>query len=128
MQTALTEKSIRNSVPAARALLVSGAVLSLVVVALAFPDRKPVVDPDLLALMTFMATIKAATALGAMGLSWWRLGRAASDHLSLALLLGPGSMIGASFAIWQLQHLLPAMIVFYGGLALVLWAAFVDKD
>ncbi len=128
MQTTLVAKPLGGSTVGARALLVCGAGLTLLAVAFAFPDRQPMADADLLTLMSFMAAIKAATALGALGLSWWRLGRPSTRHLSIALLIGPWVMFGASFAIWQLQHLLSAMIVFYGGLALVLWAAFVDRD
>lgn len=111
-----------------RALLVLGAALVLGLGVITLRGASPAMEPALLNLMKFMAAIKAGTALLALSLAGWRLGRPASPSLLAALYAGPIGMTGAAFTIWQLQYLLPAMVMFYSALALLLWAAVVDSD
>ncbi|MEM9529477.1 MAG: hypothetical protein AAGA23_01025 [Pseudomonadota bacterium] len=111
-----------------RGLLAFGAALVLTLGLITLPGERAAMEPALLNLMKFMAAIKAGTALLALALSGWRLGRPASPALLTALYAGPIGMTGAALTIWQLQYLLPAMAVFYGSLALLIWAAIVDSD
>ncbi len=82
---------------------------------------------DLLMLMRFMAGVKAAMALGAVALVWWRMeapvGRAAAAAYVMAaavMAVGPG-------LIWDMRHIALGAVAVHGGLSALLVVGWLDR-
>jgi hypothetical protein len=116
-----------TAAPAARGLLLLGAVLALLGGA-ALGDPRPLIaaDPDLARLLRGMALIKAAMVLAALALLWWRFGHPLPARHRTAYLLGAWLACAATALIWQLSHVVPAALVFHGGELLLLFTAWRD--
>jgi len=107
-----------------RAVLLTGAALA-VVAALALSSVLPraAAEPELALLLRFMAMVKGALGLLALGLAAWRLGRQASPALAGAYCLGVWGMLASAVLVWQFTRLgLAAGSFHFWALALLLTA------
>ena len=85
-------------------------------------------DPELARLLRGMALIKAALALAALAVIWWRYSRPLSNGLGTAYLIGATSMVFAAITVWQLSYLAFASILFHAGIFVSLGAAYLDTS
>ena len=81
---------------------------------------------QLVFLLRFMALVKGAMVLGALGLTQWRLRRAASDRLALGYAAALAAMAMAPGLIWSLAEIAPGAACFHAGLLLFLLLAWRD--
>lgn len=91
------------------------------------PAQTPI-EADLVRLMRFMALLKGAFALAAIGLSWWRLAWPASAWREAVYVSGPALMAGGALALFQLQAAVLAAIFLHVGLIAFVAAALTDRD
>ena len=82
---------------------------------------------QLVFLLRFMALVKAAMVLGALGLTQWRLRRPASDRLALGYGAALAAMALAPGLIWSLAAIAPGAACFHAGLILFLVLAWRDE-
>ena len=98
------------------ALVVTVLVACGVAAAFGEPSMLALSDPALARLLRGMALLKAAMTITAIGLLWWRLGRAIRPEVAIAAGLAIAAMAAATVSIWRLAFLLPAAFVFHAGL------------
>ena len=83
-------------------------------------------DVDLARLLRFMALIKAALAVLAGGLVWWRLRLAASPRLATAYIGALALMAAGPGLIWSMTHMIAGAILFHAGLLAFLALGWTD--
>ena len=110
------------------ALLGSGLAAASLGVFSGDPDLLLQSDPELARLLRGMALIKAALALAALAVIWWRYARPLSSGLGTVYLAGVTSMVFAAATVWQLSHLAFASILFHAGIFMLLGAAYLDTS
>ena len=81
---------------------------------------------QLVFLLRFMALMKGAMVLGALGLTRWRLRRPASDRLAIGYAAALAAMAMAPGLIWSLAAIAPGAACFHAGLLLFLLLAWRD--
>ena len=81
---------------------------------------------QLVFLLHFMALVKGAMVLGALGLTQWRLRRPASDRLALGYGVALAAMALAPGLIWSLDAIALGAACFHAGLLLFLVLAWRD--
>ena len=81
---------------------------------------------QLVFLLRFMALVKGAMVLGALGLTQWRLRRPASDRLALGYGVALATMALAPGLIWSLAAIAPGAACFHAGLLAFLVLAWRD--
>ncbi len=84
-------------------------------------------EPRLLALLRFMAALKAAGALAALVLVDWRLRMRASPALALGYVAAVALMAAAPAPIWRMSHVMAAGVSFHAGLLLLLCLGYADR-
>ena len=77
-------------------------------------------------LLRFMAVVKGAMVLGALGLTQWRLRRPASDALATGYVVALAAMAVAPGLIWSLAEIVPGAACFHAGFILYLVLAWRD--
>ncbi len=117
--------------PAARVVLICGAALaaagSFAAPWLLNPGEIPVEGAgEFEALIRFMAIVKAAMALGAVALIYWRLSFPASPRMTLAYIAAAVLMAAAPGVIWHMAAIGKGAALFHGGLVLFLILALAD--
>lgn len=121
-----------RSLPAAagelpRAVLLTGALLVFTgALALSAVLPRAAVDAELALLLRFMATVKGALALLALGLAAWRLGRQASPALAFVYCLGVWGMLASAVLVWQFTRLGLAAGSFHFWALALLFTAMLD--
>ena len=73
-------------------------------------------DADLARLLRFMALIKAALAVLAVGLVYWRLRHPASPRLATAYVGALALMAAGPGLIWSMTHIIAGAVLFHAGL------------
>lgn len=111
--------------------LIAAAAAMIVALLASSPDASNLAvrqtDPELIMLLRFMAVVKAALALAALGVSAWRLGHPASPALTLGYSLAPALMCAAPIVIWQMAHVAAGAALFHGGFVVLLLALYADR-
>ena len=82
---------------------------------------------ELLLLMRFMAGVKAAMALGAVALVWWRMGAPVGRGTAAAYVVAAAVMAAGPGLIWDMQHVALGAIAVHGGLSALLVAGWMDR-
>ena len=82
---------------------------------------------QLVLLLRFMALVKGAMVLGALGLTQWRLRRPVSSRLAAGYGLALAAMALAPGLIWSLAAIAPGAAAFHAGLLLFLVIAWRDE-
>lgn len=82
---------------------------------------------DLLVLMRFMAGVKAAMALGAVALVWWRLGAPMGRGMAAAYIVAAAVMAAGPGLIWDMQHVVLGAVAVHGGLSMLMVAGWLDR-
>ena len=77
-------------------------------------------------LLRFMAIVKGAMMLGALGLTQWRLRQPISDRLAVAYTLALAAMALAPGLIWSLAAIASGAAIFHAGLLVYLVLAWRD--
>lgn len=108
-------------------LLVATALVSAAVLAAHDGTAKAAVEADLARVLRFMAALKLAFAVGALGLSWWRLARPAEGWRGTAYVAGPPLALGGALLMLSLAHPGLAAVGVHAGLLAVLAAALTDR-
>lgn len=103
----------------------AGAVLGAA--ALALTTQAGPHDPELAALLRFMAIVKAAMALGAAALVGWRFGSPVRPAAGLGYIAGAASMAAGAGLIWQLGHIGAGALLVHGGLVALAGIAWLDR-
>ena len=106
------------------ATAVAGAVGSIAVGALTRPPAG--LDGHLALLLHFMAALKAATALGALGLLSWRVRSPVATLSAVGYLAAFALMAVAPGLIWSLAHVAAGAVCFHVGLFAFLGLALRD--
>ena len=83
-------------------------------------------DADLARLLRFMALIKAALAILALGVAHWRLRHAASPRLATAYVGAIALMAAGPGLIWSMTHVIAGAVLFHSGLLLLLALGWAD--
>ena len=73
-------------------------------------------EPRLALLLRFMAALKAAAVLGAIGLTSWRLHRPVTPGTQFGYLAALAAMAAAPGLIWSLTHVAAGAVLFHAGL------------
>ena len=81
---------------------------------------------QLVLLLRFMAAVKGAMVLGALGLTQWRLRRPISNGLAAGYGLALAAMAAAPGLIWSLAEIAPGAACFHAGLLAYLVLAWRD--
>ncbi len=112
-----------------RALLIaSSGAAALLAWRLGDPAPLLQADPELAQLLRAMTVLKALIAAAAAGLVFWRLRWPVSLGLGAAYGGGVATTIGATVALWNLEHLEIAALLFHLGAAAIIVAAFYDRS
>ena len=82
---------------------------------------------DLLVLMRFMAGVKAAMALGAVALVWWRMGAPMGRGMAAAYVVSAAVMAAGPGLIWDMQHVVLGAVAVHGGLSALMVAGWLDR-
>ncbi len=82
--------------------------------ALAVPNVE--IEPRLALLLRFMAAVKAATVLAALGLTCWRLRSPVATSAALGYVAALAAMAAAPGLIWSLNHVALGAACFHVGL------------
>ena len=101
------------------------AVLGAAALALATPAAPS--DPELAALLRFMAVLKAAMALGAATLLGWRLRSPVRPAVGLGYVVGAAGMAAGAGLIWRLGHVGAGACLVHGGLLTLAALAWADR-
>lgn len=130
MREARPEPQSTSTAGRSRALLVIGTALLLAApLALLQPAAHWAGDPELFRLLRGMAGIKAALAVLAFAVVWWRLGRAAVTFRSAATYVGGvWALALACGLIWQLTAIPAASLLFHAAVVTLLVTAWRDID
>jgi hypothetical protein len=108
-----------------RCALLGGAILAVAVAAtFGDPAAHLRADPDLSRLLRGMAVIKAALALGALAVLYWRLARPIQPATAMAYVVGAWLMAAASMIVWRLSFIGLGALAFHSGeltLLIVAW-------
>lgn len=83
-------------------------------------------DAELAWLLRAMTLIKASAVAAALGALAWRLNGALRRQTGIAYLLGAALLTGGWAALWQLNQIALAALVFHAGLAILLITALRD--
>lgn len=83
-------------------------------------------DPDLVRLLRFMAALKGAFALIALGACYWRLARPAAAWREAVYVAGPALMAAGALGLWRMQAAGLAALLLHGGMFALLAAALTD--
>ncbi|MCG6206418.1 hypothetical protein LPW26_17355 [Rhodopseudomonas sp. HC1] len=130
VSSAAPQRAHALSAHRAVALIVAAAAMGVAVLS-SWPDARDLAvqptDAELIMLLRFMAVVKAALALAALGVSAWRLGHPASPALTLGYTLAPALMVAAPIVIWQMAHVALGAALFHGGFVVVLLALYADR-
>lgn len=86
-----------------------------------------VAGPDLTRLLRLMAAVKAAMALGATWLAWWRLGYPASLRVAAACIVACALMAAGPGLIWSMTHVALGAVLVHAGLLLMLILSWADR-
>lgn len=124
--------SITMGARAARGVRVNGARLALGTAllgagALGFAGGTDGAGSDLVVLMRFMAAVKAAMALGAVALVWWRMGDPVGRGTAAAYVAAAAVMAAGPGLIWDMRHLALGAIAVHGGLSALLVTGWLDR-
>ena len=84
-------------------------------------------DPELAALLRFMAVVKAAMALGAAALIAGRLGWPVRPAAGLGYVAGASGMAAGAGLIWQLGHVGTGALLVHAGLLALAGIAWLDR-
>lgn len=82
---------------------------------------------DLLVLMRFMAGVKAAMALSAVTLVWWRMGAPMGRGMAAAYIVSAAVMAVGPGLIWDMQHIAFGAVAVHGGLSALMVAGWLDR-
>ncbi len=82
---------------------------------------------DLLVLMRFMAGVKAAMALGAVALVWWRMGAPVGRGAVAAYVMAAAVMAVGPGLIWDMRHIALGAVAVHGGLSALLVVGWLDR-
>ena len=82
---------------------------------------------DLLVLMRFMAGVKAAMALGAVALVWWRMGAPTGRGTAAAYAMAAAVMAVGPGLIWDMRHIALGAVAVHGGLSALLAVGWLDR-
>ncbi len=82
---------------------------------------------DLLVLMRFMAVVKAAMALGAVALVWWRMGAPVGRGAAAAYVMAAAVMAVGPGLIWDMRHIALGAVAVHGGLSALLVVGWLDR-
>ena len=82
---------------------------------------------DLLVLMRFMAVVKAAMALGAVALVWWRTGAPLGPGTAAAYVAAAAVMAVGPGLIWDMRHIALGAAAVHGGLSALLVVGWMDR-
>ena len=82
---------------------------------------------DLLVLMRFMAGVKAAMALGAVALVWWRMGAPMGRGMAAAYVVAAAVMAAGPGLIWDMQHVALGAVAVHGGLSALMVSGWLDR-
>ncbi len=82
---------------------------------------------DLLVLMRFMAGVKAAMALGAVALVWWRMGAPVGRGTAAAYVMAAAVMAVGPGLIWDMRHIALGAVAVHGGLSALLVMGWLDR-
>lgn len=82
---------------------------------------------DLLVLMRFMAGVKAAMALGAVALVWWRMGAPVGRGAAAAYVVAAAVMAVGPGLIWDMRHIALGAVAVHGGLSALLVVGWLDR-
>ena len=86
-----------------------------------------VAGPELTSVLRFMAVVKAAMALGAGSLAWWRLGCPVGPGVALPCIAACALMAAAPGLIWSMEHVVLGAALFHAGLLLILILSWADR-
>ena len=84
------------------------------------------IEPALVNLLRFMASLKAGMAIGAAVLADWRLREGGSALVNSGLIASTALMAIAPGLIWGLSHVMAAAALFHAGLLSFLLIAYLD--
>lgn len=124
----MSARLLPTALPAAQAcwrLLLAAAVVGAATFALATQPGPH--DPELAALLRFMAVVKAGMALGAAALLAWRLGWPVRPATGLGYIAGVSGMAAGAGLIWQLGHIGAGALLVHGGLVALASLAWLDR-
>ncbi len=116
--SALSTATARGIILAAVAIGVGGAL------AFGGASSTNTADADLVGLLRFMALLKAAFALGFVGVIWWRLASPIEAWRLAAYAATSAAMSSGPVLIWTMTHLGLGALLLHAGLlaaALLLW-------
>ena len=82
---------------------------------------------DLVVLMRFMAGVKAAMALGAVALVWWRMGAPVGWGTAAAYVAASALMAAGPGLIWDMRHVGLGAMAVHGGLSALLVVGWLDR-
>ena len=82
---------------------------------------------DLVVLMRFMAGVKAAMALGAVALVWWRMGAPVGRGTAAAYVAASALMAAGPGLIWDMRHVGLGAMAVHGGLSALLVVGWLDR-
>ena len=82
---------------------------------------------ELLVLMRFMAGVKAAMALGAVALVWWRMGAPVGRGTAAAYVMAAAVMAAGPGLIWDMRHIALGAAAVHGGLSALLVVGWLDR-
>ena len=82
---------------------------------------------DLVLLMRFMAGVKAAMALGAVALVWWRMGAPVGRGTAAAYVAASALMAAGPGLIWDMRHVGLGAMAVHGGLSALLVVGWLDR-
>lgn len=82
---------------------------------------------ELTMLLQFMAIVKAAMSVAAIGLIAWRLAYPVTSSLALAYVASAALMSLAPTMIWQMAHVALGAAAFHIGMVMLLGAAWADR-
>ncbi len=115
-------------IPRVRVLLALGIGAGLGLAAMLLLAAPTGMDPGMVRVMHFMLLVKGLILSAATLLVLWRLGSPTGGPTALAYSLGLGVSASGLAWLWGLTMILVGVVLFYGGLLTVLWAATRDRQ
>lgn len=106
------------------------AALSALLLGILLGDPRPhlALASDTAGLIRGFALIKGVFTLAVLALLSWRFCMPLNKARAVSYLLGVAGMAGAAAMVWQLSYLGVISLLFFGGLLLIVWTGFHDRD
>ena len=113
-----------------RRRVLTGAVVLATAAGLApgFAEAPVGGEPGFVLLLRFMAALKIATALGAAGLTWWRLGYPMDARRVVSAIGASAAMAFGAGVLWGMAHLVAGAVLFHAALLGWLVLCYADRS